>query len=118
TQVIRSETNLDLAQQRLEDATVVAPSAGVVIEKLVSLGTVILSATNSAGGGTILVKMADLSEVRARVLITETDIGQVVPGLPATVTVDAFPNRVFNGVVEKIEPQAVIEQNVTMFPIL
>jgi HlyD family secretion protein len=90
----------------------------VVIEKLVSLGTVILSATNSAGGGTVLVKMADLSQVRARVLITETDIGQVVPGLPATVSVDAFPNRQFRGVVEKIEPQAVVEQNVTMFPIL
>jgi HlyD family secretion protein len=118
TQVIRAETNLDLAQQRLEDATVRAPSAGVVIEKLVSLGTVILSATNSAGGGTVLVKMADLSQVRARVLITETDIGQVVPGLPATVSVDAFPNRQFRGVVEKIEPQAVVEQNVTMFPIL
>jgi HlyD family secretion protein len=118
TQVIRAETNLDLAQQRLEDATVRAPSAGVVIEKLVSLGTVILSATNSAGGGTVLVKMADLSQVRARVLITETDIGQVTPGLPATVSVDAFPNRQFRGVVEKIEPQAVVEQNVTMFPIL
>jgi len=118
TQVIRAETNLDLAQQRLEDATVIAPGAGVIIEKLVSLGTVILSATNSAGGGTTLVKMADLSQVRARVLITETDIGQITPGLEATVSVDAFPNRPFRGVVEKIEPQAVVEQNVTMFPIL
>jgi HlyD family secretion protein len=118
TQVIRAETNLDLAQQRLEDATVVAPGAGVIIDKLVSLGTVILSATNSAGGGTTLVKMADLSQVRARVLITETDIGQITPGLEATVSVDAFPNRPFRGVVEKIEPQAVVEQNVTMFPIL
>jgi HlyD family secretion protein len=118
TQVIRAETNLDLAQQRLEDATVIAPGAGVVIEKLVALGTVILSATNSAGGGTTLVKMADLSQVRARVLITETDIGQISPGLEATVSVDAFPNRPFRGVVEKIEPQAVVEQNVTMFPIL
>jgi len=118
TQVIRAETNLDLAQQRLEDATVRAPGSGIVIEKLVALGTVILSATNSAGGGTTLVKMADLTQVRARVLITETDIGQVTPGLPATVSVDAYPNRPFRGVVEKIEPQAVVEQNVTMFPIL
>jgi HlyD family secretion protein len=118
TQVIRAETNLDLAKQRLEDATVRAPGAGVVIEKLVALGTVILSATNSAGGGTTLVKMADLSQVRARVLITETDIGQIAPGLEATVQVDAYPNRPFRGTVEKIEPQAVVEQNVTMFPIL
>jgi len=32
--------------------------------------------------------------------------------------VDASPNRPFTGVVEKIEPQAVIQQNVTMFPVL
>src|SRR5688572_11565585 len=35
-----------------------------------------------------------------------------------TVTVDAFPNRVFQGTVEKIEPQAVVQQSVTMFPVL
>src|SRR5207248_425805 len=36
----------------------------------------------------------------------------------ATVTVDAFPDRRFQGVVEKIEPSATIQQNVTMFPVL
>jgi HlyD family secretion protein len=32
--------------------------------------------------------------------------------------VEAYPDRVFNGQVLKIEPQAVVEQNVTMFPVL
>src|SRR3954463_3208083 len=39
-------------------------------------------------------------------------------GEPANVTVDAYPDRRFTGVVEKIEPQAVVQQNVTMFPVL
>ena len=39
-------------------------------------------------------------------------------GQPATVTVDAFANRPFEGSVLKIEPQAQTEQNVTMFPVL
>src|SRR5256885_3397310 len=47
-----------------------------------------------------------------------TDIGQVRPGQTAAVTVDAFPDRRFQGVVEKIEPSATIQQNVTMFPVL
>jgi HlyD family secretion protein len=42
----------------------------------------------------------------------------VHPGEPANVTVDAYPDRRFGGVVEKIEPQAVVSQNVTMFPVL
>src|SRR3989475_370663 len=36
---------------------------------------------------------------------------------PATITVDAFPNRTFDGSVLKIEPQAQVTQNVTMFPV-
>ena len=116
--VVRARTNLDLAQQRLEDATVRAPIAGTVIEKTVSLGQVITSGTSSLGGGTTLIKMADLNKVRVRALVTEADIGTIQAGMNATVTVDAYPDRPFRGSVEKIEPQAVVQQSVTMFPVL
>jgi HlyD family secretion protein len=116
--LVRAEASLDLAKQRLEDATVSASVSGTILEKSVSLGQVITSATSSASGGTTLLKMADLGKVRVRALFNETDIGQVRPGQSATVTVDAYPDRRFQGSVEKIEPQAVIQQNVTMFPVL
>ena len=116
--VIRSAANLDLAKQRLEDATVTAPSAGTILTKTVSLGQVITSATSSATGGTTLLTMADLGKVRVRALFNETDIGQVRPGQTAVVAIDAYPDRRFQGVVEKIEPNATIQQNVTMFPVL
>ena len=116
--VIRSAANLDLAKQRLEDATVTAPTAGTVLTKTVSLGQVITSATSSATGGTTLLTMADLGKVRVRALFNETDIGQVRPGQNASVSIDAYPDRRFQGVVEKIEPNATIQQNVTMFPVL
>ena len=115
---VRAEANLDLAKQRMEDATVTAPVAGTIIEKTVSLGTVITSATGTFGGGTTLLKMANLDRVRVRALFNETDIGQVRGGQTATVIVDAFPDRRFTGAVEKIEPQAVVQQGVTMFPVL
>ncbi len=116
--LVRARTNLDLAQQRLEDATVRAPISGTVIEKTVSLGQVITSGTSSFGGGTTLIKMADLNQVRVRALVTEADIGAIQPAMAATVTVDAYPDRPFRGSVEKIEPQAVVQQSVTMFPVL
>ena len=117
-QVTRADASLDLAQQRLDDATVRAPVAGTIIEKTVSTGQVITSATGAFGGGTLLLKMADLSQVRVRALVNETDIGNIQPGQQATVIVDAYPDRPFRGSVEKIEPQAVVQQNVTMFPVL
>src|SRR5687767_1618316 len=116
--VVRARAALDIARQQLQDATITAPTAGTVIERPVSEGTVITSATSSASGGTTILKMADLSKVRMRAMVNETDIGNILPGQLATVTVDAFPSRRFQGVVEKVEPQAVVLQSVTMFPVL
>jgi HlyD family secretion protein len=116
--LVRARTDLDIARQRLEDATVRAPVAGTVIEKPVSVGQVISSATSSVSGGTTLLKMADLNRIRLRALVNETDIGNVKSGQPATVIVDAYPDRQFRGEVEKVEPMALVEQSVTMFPVL
>src|SRR3954462_14003415 len=116
--LIKARTNLSIARVRLEDATVQAPSNGTIIERPVSVGTVITSATTSASGGTTILKMADLTKVRMRAFVNETDIGNVKPAQTATVTVDAFPNRRFVGIVEKVEPEAVVQSSVTMFPVL
>lgn len=116
--LVRARTDLDIARQKLEDATVRAPSAGTIIEKPVGVGTVISSATSSVSGGTTLLKMADLKQIRLRSLVNETDIGNVRPGQQATVVVDAYPDRQFRGSVEKIEPVATVDQSVTQFPVL
>ena len=63
-------------------------------------------------------QMADLSEVQIRSLVDETDIGKIRPGMPASVSVASYPNQPFPGEVLKVEPQAVVEQNVTMFAVL
>lgn len=116
--LVKARTDLDNARQRREDTTVRAPVTGTILEQVATLGQVIASATSSASGGTTLLNMADLSRIRLRTLVSESDIGKVQPGLTATVTVDAFPNRPFEGQVEKIEPKAVVQQSVTMFPVL
>jgi glutamate-ammonia-ligase adenylyltransferase len=50
--------------------------------------------------------------------VDETDIGKIHPGQQARVSLEAYPGRTFTGEVVKIEPQAVVEQNVTLFPVL
>jgi len=66
----------------------------------------------------VLFQMANLDTVQVQSMVDETDIGKVQPGLPVTITVDAYPSRPFQGTVLKIEPQATVSQNVTMFPVL
>ncbi len=117
-QVVRAKTDLENARDRMTDTRLRAPLNGTIIQKNVELGTVISSPTQDVGGGTLLFRMANLDTVQIRTLVDETDIGKVQPGLAATITVDAYPNRPFQGTVLKIEPQATVQQNVTMFPVL
>jgi HlyD family secretion protein len=116
--VIRAQSELENARDRMNDTKLRAPLAGTIITKNVELGTVISSPTTDVGGGTVLFKMANLDTVQIRALVDETDIGKVSPGLLSTITVDAYPNRPFEGSVLKIEPQATVQQNVTMFNVL
>ena len=62
--------------------------------------------------------MADLDQVRVRTRVDETDIGKLAPGMEARISVASFPGKRFAGTIEKIEPQATVEQNVTLFPVL
>jgi HlyD family secretion protein len=116
--LVKATTNKELRELQRYDVTIRAPSAGTILTRNVEEGTVIQSASSNVSGGTALFVMADLNEVQIRVLVDETDMGQIRPGLEASVEVEAYPGRVFPGVVEKMEPQAVNQQNVTMFPVI
>jgi HlyD family secretion protein len=116
-EVVRAQVALENARIQLDDTDVRAPITGTIIEKLVEKGQVISSPIMDVGGGSLLLKMADLTTVQVKTLVDETDIGKIRPGLPATVKVTAFPNQPFAGTVLKIEPLAVAEQTVTTFAV-
>ncbi|HEY6157395.1 MAG TPA: efflux RND transporter periplasmic adaptor subunit [Gemmatimonadales bacterium] len=115
--VATAQATLQTAKDAMADTHVQAPITGTVLELDAVLGTVISSPTNDVGGGTVILKMANLDTVQVSALVDETDVGKVQAGMPVTINVDAYPNRTFDGSVLKIEPQAQVTQNVTMFPV-
>lgn len=117
-QVVTAEVAVENARIAVDDTDIRAPISGSILFKPVEVGQVISSPTQDFAGGTLLMQMADLSAVQIRSLVDETDIGKIRPGMAAKVSVAAYPNQPFPGQVVKIEPQAVIEQNVTMFAVL
>ena len=117
-QVVTSRVSVENAKIAVDDTDIRAPISGTIIFKPVEKGQVITSPTQDFSGGTMLMQMADLSAVQIRSLVDETDIGKIRPGMTASVLVAAYPNQPFPGEVIKIEPQAVVEQNVTMFAVL
>jgi HlyD family secretion protein len=118
SQLATAQTNLEVARIQLADVTIRAPEAGTILDRQVAPGQVIASATNSVSGGTTLVTLANLQNIVDSALVTESDIGKVHPGETTSITVDAYPTKVFHGVVDKVSSQAVTIQSVTMFPVI
>ncbi len=116
--VVRAQVTVENARITLDDTDVRAPITGTIIEKLVETGQVISSPMKDFGGGSSLLKMADLTTVQIRALVDETDVGKIEAGKPVTVRVTAYPNQPFPGEVFKIEPMAKEEQSVTTFAVL
>ena len=117
-QVIGMEVAVENERIAMVDTEIRAPITGTIIERSVEPGTVISSPTRDVSGGSVLLKMADLSTVQVRTLVNESDIGKMRQGMSTRVTIAAYPNQPFDGEVLKIEPQAIVERNVTMFAIL
>jgi HlyD family secretion protein len=116
--LVRAQTDFELAELQLADVSIRAPMGGTIIQKNVEEGTVIQSASSNVSGGTALFVMADLGSMQVRTLVDETDMGELRAGMETAVRVEAYPDRTFRGLVEKIEPLAQVEQNVTMFPVI
>lgn len=120
-----AQADLIRAVRALEDARIAyvqtevrAPSNGVVLSLTVAEGSVIASASRDVGGGAVLLRMASLDTVEVRALVDERDIGRIKAGLAVTVTTAAFPDRPFRGEVLRVGAEAIVNQNVTTFPVI
>jgi HlyD family secretion protein len=82
------------ARLDLDRCTLTSPIDGVVIFRQVEVGKTVVS---SFSAPTLFVIAQDLSKMRIIAPISEVDVWAVHPGQPVTFTVDAIPDRVFNG---------------------
>ena len=117
-QQVRAEVFLENAKIALDDTLVRSPIKGTVIFRPVEMGQVITSPTAAVGGGTLLMAMADLNQVRVRAVVDEIDVGKISLDQEVTLRVSAFRDKKFTGTVSKVEPRGQDVQNVTTFPVL
>jgi len=89
---------------------VTAPVSGMIIHKNVEEGEMVVS-SESYSGGTVLITIADLSQMIILTDINEVDIGKISLGREAKITIDAYPDAKFNGKIIHISPMATIANN-------
>ena len=76
-------------------------------------GTIITSALGISATGQSLVQLGDISRMYVDVTVDETDIANVDEGQTVDVQIEAYPGVPFEGKVTRVDPQAVVLQNVT-----
>ncbi len=108
---------VDDAKERLAETIILSPIKGVIIEKSVERGQIISSGISSLSGGTTLCVVADMSRVFIIALVDETDIGKVSKGQETMVTVDAYPEKSFKGLVIRVYPMGEMRENITVFKV-
>jgi len=113
-QIERSKAQLRNAKVMLDSTTIVAPRDGIVLQKYLEQGTIIPPGTSTFAQGTSIVQIGDISRMFCDVQVDETDIASVEIGQRVDITIDAYPNELFEGKVTRIDPAAKTEQNVTM----
>jgi HlyD family secretion protein len=116
-QTVRATATLSRTTQDLSFTDVTAPRDGIVIAKSVEEGTVVPSSRNAFGSTSALLQIGDTSKLWVVCDVDETDIGEVSEQQKVTVKVDAYPSLLIDGKVIRIDPQAKVEQNVTLIPV-
>lgn len=109
----RSEASLSNAQVQYQDTRVTAPSDGIILKKYIEPGTMISSGMSFNSTGVSIVQMGDISRMYVDVQVDETDVANVDLDQKVDITFDAYATTPFEGKVIKVDPQAVVEQNVT-----
>jgi HlyD family secretion protein len=100
-QVEQARANLREARDRLSKTVITAPMTGRVTRLNVEQGeTAIVGTMNNPG--TVLLTVADLSEMEAVLEVDETDMPQIALGDSANIEIDAFPDKIFTGRVTEI----------------
>lgn len=99
--VEQAEATLIEMRETLRKATIRAPMTGRVTRLNIEEGeTAVVGTMNNPGS--LLLTIADLSEMEASVKVDETDVPHITLGDSAVVTIDAFPDTVFSGTVAQI----------------
>jgi len=94
--------------------TILSPTKGTVLEKLVNEGDPVVPLT-SYQAGTALLTLAPMTDLIFKGTVDEIDVGKLIEGMPVDLKIGALPNEKLSGRLSKISPKAKRQDNTTLF---
>jgi len=113
--IAQRQAQLEQAQIDLDRTTIRSPINGTVISRTVDVGQTVAASLQAPE----LFQIAqDLRRIRIEAQVNEADVGVIAEGNPATFTVDAYPDRKFEGRVKQVRLAATELQNVVTYTVI
>lgn len=100
------------AKLDLERCTITSPIDGIVLDRRTDKGRTVNASMNAP---VLFTLVNDLSKMQINAAVAEADVGMVAEGQQVRFTVDAFPNRRFEGVVRMVRNAATSNQSVVSY---
>jgi len=114
-QISQANAELSSAQLDLSRTRIIAPSSGVIINKLVEPGSTVTAGFQTPN----LFEIAtDITQMQIEASVDEADIGQVKDGQSVNFTVDSYPDTIFHASVRQVRQAAVENQNVVSYLVI
>jgi HlyD family secretion protein len=105
----QAQGQLDYAKSQLDATVIRAPVTGTILDRTAEKGELITAqfASAAAGGpqGSV-VSLADLNDLQVELDIAQADFARLVPAQKAIVTTDTYPDKLYDGVIAQISPEA------------
>lgn len=104
----KAEADYKMAKKSLEDMTLRAPKEGLVVLREIWKGTGMgkVQEGDQVWPGYPILEIPDLSAMEIKMHLNEVDVSKVKAGQEALISIDAFPDKVFSGKVERVASMA------------
>jgi len=94
-------------QTQLNNTVIKAPVTGTILERVVERGEfVTTSFVGERGAKGFVVSLADLNDLRVELDISQNDFNKLGPKQRGVITVDAYPDKKWDGIIDEISPEA------------
>lgn len=116
--LLRAESVLNNAKERLDWTTVIAPMTGRVVQCRIEEGEIITSGRSAWSQGPPVMIIADLSKMIVKSYIHELDIGKIEVGQKVEIKIEAYPDEIFEGEVKEISPSGQALDSIIKFEVM
>ncbi len=114
-QLDQARATLASAELDLGYTTIQSPVNGIIISRNVDVGQTVVASFQTP---TLFVIAQDLTRMQVNASVSESDIGGVEEGKPASFRVDAYPKEFFEGVVTQVRNAPISIQNVVTYDVV